>query len=77
MKTRTQAILFAVIFAIGAHGQDAQGTTPAQLNDYLTNDKCYWPNFTLDPGFKLCPIDFGVDSTYWNCLLYTSPSPRD
>ena len=41
--------------AASVHGQDAQSTTDAQIRDYLTNDECFWPDFRVDPGFKICP----------------------
>ena len=44
------------------------GTPPAQQYNFL-------------PDFNLAPVDYQdaaiTNLFYWNCLLYTSPSPRD
>ena len=39
----------------------------------------YFLPFTANKDFKKDPrlLDRGEGVYYWNCLLYTSPSPRD
>ena len=43
---------------------------------YLDKTAIDWSQLTSSDTVTACPYK-GTTSQYWNCLLYTSPSPRD
>ena len=73
-------LLLALVMVLGlaACGGGSKGTTVTMIAaQYGPKTADWWAEFEKKFEADNKGIDLVVDCVSWNCLLYTSPSPRD